>query len=96
LGARGADSRRMDHKLRKKPRSRVAVDDTGLPAPAGRRMLLRLLPAVALAAGVIAFQSARSDRRPVDDGPAWSAAERSTRALLTERTSVHLRALRPR
>jgi len=45
---------------------------------------------------VIAFQSARSDRRPVDDGPAWSAAERSTRALLTERTSVHLRALRPR
>ena len=86
----------MDQKPKKKPRSRVVVDETGLPAPIGRRMLLRLLPAVAVAAGVLAFQSVRSDRRPADDGPVWSAAERSTRALLTERTAVHLRALRPR
>jgi hypothetical protein len=86
----------MDHKPKKKPRARPVVDETGLPAPVGRRMLLRLLPAVAVAAGVLVFQAARDQRRPADDGPAWSAAERSTRALLTERTAVHLRALRPR
>jgi len=93
----GAESRRMDHK-NKSSRSRsrrVVVEETALPAPSGRRLWLRVLPAIAVAAGVLAFQAVRSDRRDGDSGPALSAAERSTRALLSERTAAHLRALRP-
>jgi methylthioribose-1-phosphate isomerase len=84
----------MDHK--KKSRTRSVVDETALPAATGRRMLVRVLPALAVAAGVLVFQAVRSDRRAHDDGPVLSAAERSTRALLSERTAAHLRALRPR
>lgn len=97
LGAFGVDSRRMDHK-NKSSRSRsrrVVVDETSLPAPSGRRLWFRVLPAIAVAAGVLVFQAVRSDRRDGDHGPALSAAERSTRALLSERTAAHLRALRP-
>jgi hypothetical protein len=89
----------MDHKNKtSRSRSRrIVVDETALPASSGgRRLWLRVLPAIAVAAGVLAFQMVRPDRRDGDAGPALSAAERSTRALLHERTAAHLRALRPR
>jgi hypothetical protein len=86
----------MDHKKKSSRSRRVVVDETSLPASSGRRTLWRVLPALAVAAGVLAFQAVRSDRGDADRGPALSAAERSTRALLNERTAAHLRALRQR
>jgi hypothetical protein len=85
----------MDHKKSSRAR-RPAVEETTAPVPTRRRLFLRVLPALGVAAAVLVSQAVRADRRGDDDGPALSAAERSTRALLSERTAVHLRALRPR
>lgn len=67
-----------------------------LPPASPRRLLARALPALLVAAGALGFQIVRSDRGERPSAPTLSAAERSTRALLNERTSLHLRALRPR
>jgi hypothetical protein len=76
-------------------RRRVTFDETVAPTSHGV-LLRRVVPALVLALGVVAFQAARRDRA-VDAGPLQlSAAEQSTRALLSEKTAVHLRLLRPR
>jgi hypothetical protein len=80
----------------RRPAPRSRVDETTLPAASGRRLLLRALPALAVAIGVVGVQLARDDRRERDAPAALTAAERSTRALLNERAAAHLRALRPR
>jgi hypothetical protein len=84
----------MDHA--KNRTRRTTETDTSLPTSTHRRLWVRLMPALAVAAGVFVFQAVRSDRGNGDHGPSLSAAERATRVLLQERTAAHLRALRPR